>query len=143
MSLQESDRRAIYDGFEPILGPETTDKFLALLPRQPASELVTRSDMHANTIMLRGEMAELRGELRGEMAELRSELRGEMAELRSELRGEMAELRSELCGEMAELRADLTSIFRSEVAGLKASNQRWMAAVITANALGMFSAIAL
>jgi len=54
--------------------------------------LATRQD----TLMLRHEMAELRGELRQEMAELRTELRQEMAELRTELRRDMADLRHSL-----------------------------------------------
>lgn len=53
-----------------------------MLPNQPATQLATRDDMHANTIMPRCEMAELRAELKGDMAELRSDLRADMTTLR-------------------------------------------------------------
>ena len=77
----------IYVGLEQVLGEEAADNMMRLLPYQPRDELVTRADLHAQTTVLRGEMAELRAELRGEMGELRAELRGEMGELRAELRG--------------------------------------------------------
>ncbi|MEM7095799.1 MAG: hypothetical protein AAF567_22545 [Actinomycetota bacterium] len=111
MSISERDRRAIYDGLEPILGPDVTDSLLAMLPHQPATELVTRADLHATTTMLRGEMAELRAELKGDMAELR----GEMAELRAELKDDMAELR--------------------------VSFQRWMTGAMTANTVAVVTAL--
>ena len=52
---------------------------MELLPSTPASQLVTRDDMHANTTMLRGEMSELRGE----MSELRAEVRSDFADLKA------------------------------------------------------------
>ena len=58
-------------GLEGTLGADVANNLMQLLPHEPAGQLVTRTDMQANTIMLRGEMAELRAELRGEMAELR------------------------------------------------------------------------
>ena len=71
MSITERDRRNIYNGLEGTLGADVANNLMQLLPHEPAGQLVTRTDMQANTIMLRGEMAELRAELRGEMAELR------------------------------------------------------------------------
>jgi len=91
MTVSESDRRDIYTGLEASIGIDAANNLMKLLPHQPADQLVTRTDMHAQTQMLRGEMAELRGELRTEMAELRSELRGEMAELRGEVVGLLGE----------------------------------------------------
>lgn len=88
MSITERERRDIYNGLETSLGSDAANNLMQLLPYQPADTLVTRTDMHANTTMLRGEMAELRADLRGEMAELR----GEMVELRAELRGDMDRL---------------------------------------------------
>jgi hypothetical protein len=82
MTISESDRRDIFVGLEPILGPEAANNLLAMLPNQPAAQLVTRDDMHANTIMLRGEMAELRAELKGDMANLRSDLKADITDLR-------------------------------------------------------------
>ena len=82
MTISESDRRDIFVGLEPILGPEAANNLLAMLPNQPAAQLVTRDDMHANTIMLRGEMAELRAELKGDLASLRSDLKADITDLR-------------------------------------------------------------
>ena len=56
--------------------------------------LATKQDM----LILRHEMAELRGGLRQEMAELRTELRQEMAGVRTELRQEIAELSDDMTG---------------------------------------------
>ena len=85
MSISESERCDIYTGLEHAVGERVANNIMELLPQQPADQLVTRADMHANTTLLRGEMAELRAELRGEMADLRAELKGEMAELRADM----------------------------------------------------------
>lgn len=85
MSITEEDRRNIFNGLEDAIGTEEANHLMQLLPSSPASELVTRSDMHASTTMLRGEMSELRAELRGEMVELRGDLRNEMVELKTGL----------------------------------------------------------
>ena len=126
MTISESDRRAIFVGLEPILGPEAADNLLAMLPNQPAAQLVTRDDLHAHTIMLRGEMAELRAEMKGDMGDLRSELRGEMGELRSELRSEMGDLRTDV---------------RTEIAALRVSTQRWMSGAVAANTIAVVTAL--
>ena len=115
MTISESDRRDIYVGLEEVLGSEAANNLLAMLPNQPAAQLVTRDDMHANTIMLRGEMAELRAELKQDMTELRSELRNDMTELRSDVRSEMASLR----------------VF----------TQRWMSGAIAANTVAVVTAL--
>ena len=89
MALSERDRRELHGIVEAHLGGRAADLVLAMTePELPA--------------LLRGEMAELRGD----MNTLRSELRGEMNMLRSEVRGEMAELR----GEMAELRGEMAEL---------------------------------
>ncbi len=155
MSVTEEQRRNLYAALERLIGAEQAGPLMELLPRHPMSELVTRSDSQANTIMLRGEMAELRSGLQGEMAELRSELRGEMAELRSDLQDEMtvlsAELRSEMAGlssrldarmvalesglrgELAELRGDV----RHQIGGL----YRWGAALLATNGAALMAAL--
>jgi hypothetical protein len=46
------------------------------------TDIATKQDVENNAVLLRGEMAEMRGE----MAELRAEMRGGMAELRVEFR---------------------------------------------------------
>jgi len=71
--------------------------------------------MHANTTMLRGEMAELRAELRGEMVELRAELRGEMSELRADMKAGFAKSRITM--------------------------QRWMSGAMAANTIALITAI--
>ena len=71
--------------------------------------LATKQDM----LILRHEMAELRGGLRQEMAELRTELRQEMVEVRTELRQEMAGVRTELRQQIAELSGDMTGLRHS------------------------------
>ena len=85
MSISESERRVIYDSLETNIGLPAADFLMKLIPYPPVSELATRADMHAETTMLRGEMAELRSDLRGEMAELRADVVRDMTELRSSL----------------------------------------------------------
>ena len=58
---------------------------MELLPFTPAAHLVTREDMHANALALRGDMAELRGELKGDMAMLRGEVKQDMARLETSM----------------------------------------------------------
>ena len=81
MSITEEHRRNLFNGLEEAIGTKEANHLMQLLPATPASELVTRSDMHAFGTELRGEMAELRGE----MAELRGEVRTEMSVLRNEM----------------------------------------------------------
>ena len=107
MSVSESERSDLFGGLTEVIGEPNAEVLMSLLPPAPVGALATRADMHAETVMLRGEMAETRADLRIEMAELRTELRGEMAELRFELQGEMTELRTDLRGAMAELRSEL------------------------------------
>ncbi len=115
MTISEEERRQLYDELAEAIGTDSAGVLMELLPRSPSSELVTRTDMQATTLMLRGEMAELRAELKGEMADLRAELRGDMADLRTELRGEMADLRTELRVDMAGL-AEQMAVLRVDVA---------------------------
>jgi len=93
MSVSSSDRRNWYTNLETTIGTQATDTLMDLLPLHPSSELVTRSDVHAQTQMLRGEMAELRAGLKGEMVELRVELRDDMASLEARFEQRFTELR--------------------------------------------------
>lgn len=111
MVSTDRKRLLVHTQLETLLGAESADYIMEMIPIQPTTELATRSDLQANTIALRGEMAALAAELRGEMADLRAELRGEMAELRSEV--------------------------RKEIAGL----QRWGAGVIAANAITVITVL--
>ena len=74
MSITEEHRRNLFNGLEEAIGTKEANHLMQLLPATPASELVTRSDMHAFGTELRGEMAELRGEVRTEMSVLRNEM---------------------------------------------------------------------
>ena len=141
MSITEEHRRNIFNGLEEAIGTEEANHLMQLLPATPASELVTRTDMHAFGTALRGEMAELRGQLRGEMAELRGELRSEMGELRGELRGEMAELRGEMSELRGEVRTDMAAL-RNEMADLKGSLNRLVIAGMVGNAIAVITALA-
>jgi ribosomal protein L29 len=107
MAITEQNRRDIFNGLETTLGSDVANNIMELLPFTPAAHLVTREDMHANTLALRGDMAELRGELKGDMAELRAELKGDMAMLR----GEMAELRGEVKQDIARLETSMNQRF--------------------------------
>jgi len=79
MAITEHNRRDLFNSVEEAIGTDNANLLMELLPTSPAAHLVTRDDMHANTTMLRGEMAELRAELRGEMAELRGEISTKLA----------------------------------------------------------------
>ena len=118
MSATHADRQAVYESLEPVFGEKAALRLMDHLHFTPERELVSSSDLQANTQALQGEMAELRGELRGEMAELR----GEMAELRAELRGEMAELRRDVA---------------KQIAGL----QRWAAGILAVNGVALATAL--
>ncbi len=96
MAITEQNRRDIFNGLETTPGSDVANNIMELLPFTPAAHLFTREDMHANTLALRGDMAELRGELKGDMAELRTELKVEMAELRVEFHTDMSKLRVDM-----------------------------------------------
>ena len=83
MAITEQNRRDIFNGLEDAIGTEQANHLMELLPTSPASQLVTRTDMHAFGTEIRGEMAELRAELRGEMAELRGEINTKLANAHS------------------------------------------------------------
>lgn len=88
MSVSESDRNDVYQALATVWEQSIVDLVMELLFTQPTTELVTQQDLHANTVLLRGEMAELRADLKGEMAELR----GEVSELRGEIKAEIGNL---------------------------------------------------
>ena len=127
MTISESDRRDLFNNLDVTLGGSAADTLMQLLPYQPADQLVTRVDMHAQTALLHGEMAELRADLTSEMAELRSEVRGDMAQLRTDLTGDMAQLRSDVVG---------------EVADLKVWVQRWVSGAAAVNLVALITALA-
>ena len=83
MAITEQNRRDIFNRLEDAIGTEQANHLMELLPTSPASQLVTRTDMHAFGTEIRGEMAELRDELRGEMAELRGEINTKLANAHS------------------------------------------------------------
>ncbi len=105
MPVSERERLALYRQLQEQLGNESADTLMELLPPAGWNDIATRADVQASATLLRGEMAEVRGE----MAELGAQLRTEMAELR----GEMVELRGEI---------------RQELAGTQRTLVLWMAA---------------
>ena len=127
MTISQSDRRDLFNNLEVTLGGSAADTLMQLLPYQPADQLVTRVDMHAQTALLHGEMAELRADLTSEMAELRSEVRGDMAPLRTDLTGDVAQLRSDVVGEVADLRMWV---------------QRWVSGAAAVNLVALITALA-
>ena len=72
MAITEQNRRDIFNRLEDAIGTEQANHLMELLPTSPASQLVTRTDMHAFGTALRSE-------LRGEMAELRGEINTKLA----------------------------------------------------------------
>ena len=68
MAITEQNRRDIFNGLEGATGTEQANHLMELLPTSPASQLVTRTDMHAFGTELRGEMGELRGEINTKLA---------------------------------------------------------------------------
>jgi len=115
MSVTDRERRHVFTKLEQVLGPEAAESMMQLLPFQSSTDLATRSDLNATTVLLQGQMAELRGDLTSEMAELRSDVSGEMAQIR----GEMAALRGEIKGEF----------------------HRWVAVSAAANAIAVVTAL--
>ncbi len=148
MSVTDRERRHVFTMLERTLGLEAAESIMQLLPFQSSTDLATRSDLNATTVLLQGQMVELGSDLQGQMAELRSDLQGQMAELRSDLQGQMAELRSDLQGQMAELRAELRgemAEIRGEMGALrgelKGEFQRWIAVGAAANAIAVVTAL--
>ncbi len=156
MSVTDRERRHVFTMLEQAVGLEAAESMMELLPFQSSADLATRSDLNATTVLLQGQMAELRSELTGEMVELRTELRSEMAALKAELRGEMAtlstELRTELRSEMAtlstELRSEMVTLnaeLRGEMAALrgelKGEFYRWGAVIVGANTVAVITAL--
>ena len=70
MSITEEHRRNLFNGLEEAIGTEEANHLMQLLPATPASELVTRTDMHAFGTELRGEVRTEIAALRNEMADL-------------------------------------------------------------------------
>jgi len=138
--------RVIYDNLHATVGTEAADYLMKVIPYPPANELATRTDMQAETAMLRGEMGELRGELKTEMSELRLELKTEMSELRSdmsELRGDFRELRTELKTDILTLEARLDTRFELRFSEVRTLTVRLFAVSITANTAAVVSALML
>ena len=99
------------------------------MPPVHITDIATEQDVENSAVLLRGEMAELRGE----MSELLSDLRGEMSELRSELRSGMPELRSQFRGDLTDLRAELRS-GKAELRGeFRVSSRHTMVTIIAAS----------
>lgn len=91
MATSTPDRFALYEMMKEAWGEPLASGLIGRIPPMDSTDIATKQDVENSAVLLRGEMAELRGE----MSELRAELRGEMSELRADLRGGLAELRAE------------------------------------------------
>ena len=112
MAASQEQRYVLYDKIRDEWGARYATAFIEIVPPMDANEIATKQDVENSAVLLRGELAELRGELQAEMADLRGELRGEMADLRGELRAEMGELRGELLRDFGELRGEFQALSR-------------------------------
>ena len=113
MIVDDRTRRLVHEWAARSAGPDVADALMAMLPPFPTEEIATGADLERMTVVLRGEISELRGELRGEM----SELRGEMTQLDAGLRGEIVTLSARIDGLLPrQLLADVPLAFA--VAGL-------------------------
>lgn len=137
MSVTDRERRHVFTQLERVVGPDAAESIMQLLPFQSSTDLATRSDLNATTVLVQGQMAELRSGLQGEMAELRTDLQGQMGLLSTDLGGQMAGLRAELRGEMAEIRGEMAAL-RGE---LKGEFHRWVAVSAAANAVAVVAAL--
>jgi chromosome segregation ATPase len=137
--VSDHDRRELFEALERQLGDGPAAILMELLPPVGWADVARSSELAAQGVAFRGEMAEVRGEMaevRGEMAELRAELKGEMAEVR----GEMAGLRAELKGEMAEVRGEMAGLraeLKGELAELRGDVRAQLPKLITANIASM------
>lgn len=84
MSVTDCERRHVFTQLERVIGLEAAESIVQLLPFQSSTDLATRSDLNATTVLLQGQMAALGSDLQGEMAQLRSDLQGQMSELRNQ-----------------------------------------------------------
>ena len=67
MAITDKERRDLFTSLEKAIGTNPASIVMELLPHQPASELVTRTDMHAFSEAFRGEIHQ-------DMAKLRTDL---------------------------------------------------------------------
>jgi len=115
VSVSPTERNQLFSGLETAIGNEAADTLMQLLPFQPADQLVTRADMHAQTLALTAEISELRSGLTGEMGNLRSRLKSDMLHLENR--------------------------FEQRFTELQVSTQRYVTAGIAANAIAVITAL--
>jgi hypothetical protein len=74
----------------------------------PATGLVTRDFLRAELAVMRGEIAQLRGDMTSSIAQLRGEMTSSIAQLRGEMTSSIAQLRGETTSSIAQLESRLT-----------------------------------
>jgi hypothetical protein len=87
----------LFAAAESTSGKNPAGTLIELLPPAGWGDVARRADLEAHTLVLRGELAALRGEIKSDMAAFRVELKGDIAGLK----GEMAELRGKFDGVVA------------------------------------------
>jgi hypothetical protein len=76
VSVTDSQRRQLYADLERLVGRDSADVMMELLPPVGWSDVARQPLMDAQFVAVRGEMAELRAELRGEIGGIKGELAG-------------------------------------------------------------------
>ncbi|MCU1461487.1 MAG: hypothetical protein JWO37_1562 [Acidimicrobiales bacterium] len=82
--VSDHDRRELFEALERRLGDRPAAILMELLPPVGWADVARSSELAAQGVAVRGEMAELRGEM--------AELRGELAELRAEIRAQLPKM---------------------------------------------------
>ncbi|MDH3300434.1 MAG: hypothetical protein OES24_08000 [Acidimicrobiia bacterium] len=59
MSVTDRERRHVFTQLERVIGLEAAESIMQLLPFQSSTDLATRSDLNATTVLLQGQMAAL------------------------------------------------------------------------------------
>jgi hypothetical protein len=142
MDVSQARRFELYDKMRQTIGNDHAATLMEILPPMDANDIATKRDVENATVVMRGEMTELRSELRREITELRTDLRTEMADLRVDLTGmthsELGAMRADLStalgminAQFGELRGEFKASTRHTIVTVvAAATTVWLTAVI-------------